>query len=847
VASLLLAGPIVRRVEPRLVSVWVATREPCTVKLDVWPGMVSVDAGAGVFTQGGAVASGQRQTLRVGAGLHVAVVVAEPAQSLLPGTRYAYNVTFTAGSTEDLKTLGLLTDAPTQAALGYQVGLLPSFATCPLRIEDLVISQNSCNRMHADGPNLFFVLDEQIEASHHDPIHRPHQLLLTGDQVYSDDVAVCLSPLLNATGRGLVGIRELVTVGHNDEFRVPVHDANLPTGYRSRLIEASGVASGGSSHLLGLGERCAIHLYTWSAEPWDLDQDGRPRLPDPEPLFRDERAQLLDAYEDRPAGMTDGEIGDAKSWLIEHLSCFSKERLAERVEEATFENAQLRRYFSRVGQVRRALANVSTYMMFDDHEITDDWYISAGWKHQVLSNSLGRSIIRDGLLAYMLMQGWGNDPMAFEQGPGAELLDAVTRLFPAGAGEGPAQPAVDAIDALLGTNDQPPRVAWHYAVPGATHQVIVLDTRTRRAFSGLSTPPMSLPDGVREDQIPAGPLPAGVELLVVVVTQPVLDSVMLGEFTQGILNRTLDASVHIGRFVKHVARILAHAEAPPEHDFCRSPDPPEPPDYGLQKFDYEGWSTRPDEIDKVLARLSTYRKVLILSGDVHHSESHQLSYWRKNEGLVSEMAQLTCSAVQYSMFFGALAAASGLQWLDEVMGFGYPIERLVWREPAGDPIESPTLPVRSLRRRLLLRPVAVPTSGWPAGSTQEIPPDFAWRMDQLVDERPDDERPEAVRPALLAADFPADGDPLIDPNGYSALARRHASSLRALDQTRRALFFNNIGTITFERIDSRLVVHHTLHSIHPKKGGSPAPYTVLKARFDAPTDMPWPTIAGSGP
>jgi hypothetical protein len=860
----LLAGPIVRRVEPRLVSVWVATSEPCTVKLEVWPGMLSVGTGPGVFQQGGAVATGQRQTLRVGSGLHIAVVVAEPAQPLLPGTRYAYNVTFTGGSTRDLKTLGLLTDTEKQPALGYQNNLLPSFATCPVRIEDLVLSQNSCNRMHADGPNLFFVVDEQIEATHHDPVHRPHQLLLTGDQVYSDDVALCLSPLLNSTGRDLIGALEIVRIvvqpddrakfGNHAEFRVPVLDANLPTGYRSRLVEATGVASGGASHLIGLGERLAIHLYTWSPEPWDLlpkdkpDDLPRPRLPEAGPLFTDERAQLLDAFEILPHGVDAAEAGQAKRFLIEHLSCHSKEGLADKVKSTKFENEQLRRYYSNVGRVRRALANVPTYMMFDDHEVTDDWYIAADWKHTVLGNPLGRSIIRDGLLAYCLMQGWGNDPKAFDQGPGAELLDAVTRLYPTGAAEGPDATAVADIDALLGTNDQPPRMVWNYAVSGATHQVLVLDTRTRRQFSGPFTPPIALPDGIREDQIPEGPLPSGVEVLVVVVSQPVLDSVMLGEFTQGFANRTLDASVHIKRAAKHVRRVLQHVKQPPEHDFCRTPDPPEPPAYGLQEFDFEGWSTRPDEIDKLLARLATYRKVLILSGDVHHSESHQLSYWRRNEGLVSEMAQLTCSAVQYSPFFGKIAAATGLQWLDEIMGFGYPIQRLIWRDPAGDPVASPTPAHRALRRRLLFRPISVPTSGWPDGTTVEIDPDVAWRMDQLVDERSDDDRPESVQPDKLAAEFPTNGDPVHDPNGYAALAGRHAKSMRALDQTRRALFFNNVGTITFERhVADRLVVLHTLSSIHPKEGGPPAPYTVYRARFDAPQDMPWPTIPESAP
>ena len=42
---LLLAGPIVRRVEPTLASVWVALSEPATVTLKIWEGRVTAGSG----------------------------------------------------------------------------------------------------------------------------------------------------------------------------------------------------------------------------------------------------------------------------------------------------------------------------------------------------------------------------------------------------------------------------------------------------------------------------------------------------------------------------------------------------------------------------------------------------------------------------------------------------------------------------------------------------------------------------------------------------------------------------------------------------------------------------------
>src|SRR6266516_3059112 len=154
--------------------------------------------GSGVFEPGGEVARGERATIRVGASLYIGVVTARVAgnQPLLPGTRYSYNVIFqpATGAAADLRSLGLLVDRPIQPALGYQAGLLPSVASCPPTIDELVLVHGSCNRIEAEGgPNLMFAIDELIRDSLDDPRKRPHQLWLTGDQVYADEAPASLS------------------------------------------------------------------------------------------------------------------------------------------------------------------------------------------------------------------------------------------------------------------------------------------------------------------------------------------------------------------------------------------------------------------------------------------------------------------------------------------------------------------------------------------------------------------------------------------------------------------------------------------------------------------------------
>src|SRR5215210_4956736 len=91
VSLILLAGPIVRRVEPRLASVWVALDRPRAVKLALYEGLQKSPVTAQPL------AVGAVNTVGVGASLHLALVVIElkdPAPPLNPGVNYAYNLLF---------------------------------------------------------------------------------------------------------------------------------------------------------------------------------------------------------------------------------------------------------------------------------------------------------------------------------------------------------------------------------------------------------------------------------------------------------------------------------------------------------------------------------------------------------------------------------------------------------------------------------------------------------------------------------------------------------------------------------------------------------------------------------
>lgn len=124
-------------------------------------------------------------------------------------------------------------------------------------------------------------------------------------------------------------------------------------------------------------------------------------------------------------------------------------------------------------RVARLFANVPSYMIFDDHEITDEWNLDETWRHTVERRSpTGRRLVANGLAAFWAFQGWGNDPSAFPAG----LIDAIKQfllepVLPGGARDpGKARRFEDAV---IGFQD------WAFITP-TSPRAVFLDSRTLR-------------------------------------------------------------------------------------------------------------------------------------------------------------------------------------------------------------------------------------------------------------------------------------------------------------------------------------------------------------------------------
>jgi hypothetical protein len=93
-----------------------------------------------------------------------------------------------------------------------------------------------------------------------------------------------------------------------------------------------------------------------------------------------------------------------------------KGAVRERTERARYARqlADLERAREVLPRIRRALANVPTYMIFDDHDCTDDWNITLDWHEAVRNSPSGRRMVANSLAAFWAFQGWGNQPENFD-------------------------------------------------------------------------------------------------------------------------------------------------------------------------------------------------------------------------------------------------------------------------------------------------------------------------------------------------------------------------------------------------------------------------------------------------
>jgi hypothetical protein len=311
------------------------------------------------------------------------------------------------------------------------------------RVDRLI--HGSCRKPHSSAADGLVRADGVLLAAQSDSEKRPAMMLMTGDQIYADDVA---GPMLRAIHELIdrLGLYDETLTGsvvsdskalrehpdtyfHREKLLPDVQSNEAVTerffgGVRKPVFTTANA----QNHLISFGEVMAMYLLVWSPVCWGL-------------------------IDQQPPALSAG-------------------------EGTTYQGQQaaIDEFVSGLPRVARVMAHLPNYMIFDDHDVTDDWNLSALWEATTYEHPFSRRIVGNALIAYLLCQGWGNNPDAFDG-----LMPSIQALT-GSVGKSDMydeSPQDGLIDALLQFEH------WHYALQ-TSPRIVVLDSRTRRWRSELN-------------------------------------------------------------------------------------------------------------------------------------------------------------------------------------------------------------------------------------------------------------------------------------------------------------------------------------------------------------------------
>ena len=313
---------------------------------------------------------------------------------------------------------------------------LPSFIIA----EPAPFLTGSCRKIHSHTDDMLVYADEILKERWNDITQRPKALFLTGDQIYADDVD---AEVLNACREISL---QLFDENHLENFpplepgeeasqlylKIPGGDTNKFRRWRDWgewdreqfTADVNFTSMKADNHLVLFAEYVALYLLTWSDMPWRNSQNSQ--------------------------------------------------------------SETVRTFIKGLPRTRRLMANIPTYMIFDDHEITDDWNINQHWSKKV--KAPGKQIIANAMASYFLFQGWGNYPCS----ESAEIIrPKVNNYVQALINQQSGETLAVALKELIEEKDN-----WSYELKYDNCQVLVLDIRCNRhlgddaanELSGLMSP-----------------------------------------------------------------------------------------------------------------------------------------------------------------------------------------------------------------------------------------------------------------------------------------------------------------------------------------------------------------------
>ncbi len=590
--EIILAGPILRRTTKNRVCVWLATAKPMSLRLTI------TDIHDKTLGQSD-TNDLNKHCVQLGKNLWIYLLQAKPDETS------GYPVDRLMCYRLDQVNSNNTTDPLDLADLAYGSLQYPSFFI-PSKLKHLL--HGSCRKPHGgfNSKTQKFMPDalshgHSILKETYDNLElRPALLLLTGDQIYADDVSISLLAMLRQQAVIVTGKQEMLplinspyksdpsTPPHLNPSTIPLHGRKLelskkykPSGAGSKEID-SGFSSGESeNHLFTFGEFATMYIYAFG------------NLPDWEPLW--------DWQHLKDQGVTNPD--DAKkAW--------------------DSQDAPLHSFHSTLPQIRKLLANVPTYMILDDHDVTDDWNITGDWYDGVRDSPMGRRIVSNALAAYWAFQAWGNDPDNFDK----DLIFTITQQL---NDDKDNSDIADRFDLHTWKCR-----GWGFSIP-TEPPVIAIDSRTQRQYENRFYPALLLDryalDWLRVEwaKLKTGQNIDGYTCPLIITTTPVMGFSTIEFFQQLALWLTSQ--------VENLTAIHYLEKLADKDGFITG--------WMVNQLDAESWSSNKEGFVNFLDTLGLLdiNRCAFLSGDVHYAFTANASFNYQNRTL--QCFQLTSSSL----------------------------------------------------------------------------------------------------------------------------------------------------------------------------------------------------------
>ena len=170
---------------------------------------------------------------------------------------------------------------------------------------------------------------------------------------------------------------------------------------------------------------------------------------------------------------------EMKAFLVAHRAeDLPPEQVPPRDEIRDYEEyAQLYRLAWGDAETRWLLSTLPTSMIFDDHDIRDDWNTSQKWKDEMEATAWWHGRIVSGLASYWVYQHLGN------LSPAARAEDEIYRRIAAAQGEEDELDLTETLDAFAARVDQQPETyRWSHAREFEDVRLVVVDSRAARVL-----------------------------------------------------------------------------------------------------------------------------------------------------------------------------------------------------------------------------------------------------------------------------------------------------------------------------------------------------------------------------